>query len=247
MSGLFLCLSGALTVFAADGYTSRVLDRTGGGDVGFALVAPEVSGVVFTNELRGDGYLTNAVAHNGSGVAIGDYDGDGFPDLYFCGLENANRLYRNLGNWRFEEVQLGVAACDGQYSTGAVWVDVEGDGDLDLLVNGISSGTRLFLNDGDGGVEEKADSGLSRTASSTSMALADVDGDGDLDLYCTHYIDVMHLADPTTRFAVARDERGWRVSKVNGQSTERPYWKDRFELLAGGRVRELPEVDGFYR
>ncbi len=215
--------------------------------MGFALVAPEVSGVVFTNELRGDGYLTNAVAHNGSGVAIGDYDGDGFPDLYFCGLENANRLYRNLGNWRFEEVQLGVAACDGQYSTGAVWVDVEGDGDLDLLVNGISSGTRLFLNDGDGGVEEKADSGLSRTASSTSMALADVDGDGDLDLYCTHYIDVMHLADPTTRFAVARDERGWRVSKVNGQSTERPYWKDRFELLAGGRVRELPEVDGFYR
>jgi hypothetical protein len=203
--------------------------------------------VVFTNELRGDAYLTNAVAHNGSGVAIGDYDGDGLPDLYFCGLENANRLYRNRGGWVFEEVQAGEVACDGQYSTGAVWVDVDGDGDLDLLVNGISSGTRLFLNDGDGGLVEEKDSGLSRTASSTSMALADVDGDGDLDLYCAHYIDVMHLADPTTRFALARDERGWRVSKVNGQSTEMPYWKDRFELLPGGRVRELPEADGFYR
>jgi len=42
--------------------------------------------------------------------------------------------------------------------------------------------------------------GLSRTASATSLALADIDGDGDLDLYCTHYIDVMHLFDPTTRF-----------------------------------------------
>ncbi|MCL4178046.1 MAG: VCBS repeat-containing protein [Verrucomicrobia bacterium] len=217
------------------------------GTAGFTAIAPRQSGVAFTNELRGDLSLTNAVAHNGAGVAVGDLDGDGWADLYFCNLQGPNRLYRNLGNWQFAEVPLAGAACADQLSTGAALVDVDGDGDLDLLVNGIAVGTRLFLNNGKGELTEAQDSGLSRTASATSMALADIDGDGDLDLYVTHYIDVMHLADPTIRFALAREGDQWRVTKVNGESANRPYWKDRFEVLPGGRVRELPEADGLYR
>ncbi len=208
---------------------------------------PEATGVRFTNELQGDLSLTNAVAHNGAGVAVGDVDADGWPDLYFCNLQGPNRLYRNLGQWKFQEVPLAEAACADQLSTGAVFADVDGDGDLDLLVNGIAAGTRLFLNDGKGVLTELRESGLSRSASPTSMALADIDGDGDLDLYCTHYIDVMHLADPTVRYALAREDGKWRVTKVNGQPASSPYWKDRFEALPDGRVRELPEVDGFYR
>jgi hypothetical protein len=191
--------------------------------------------------------LTNAVALNGAGVAVGDVDGDGWPDLYFCNLQGPNRLYRNLGEWRFQEAQPGDAACAEQLSTGAALADVDGDSDLDLLVNGIAAGTRLFLNDGRGGFAEARDAGLSRTASAMSLALADMDGDGDLDLYCAHYIDVMHLADPTTRFGLAREEGRWRVTKVNGQPASRPYWRDRFEVLPDGSVRELPEVDGLYR
>lgn len=214
--------------------------------VGFTSLPPAITGVAFTNTLRGDLSLTNAVAHNGSGVAIGDVDGDGRPDLYFCALEGPNRLYRNLGNWRFTQLPPDDAACADQLSTGAAFADVDGDGDLDLLVNGIRTGTRLFLNDGKGAWTERQTSGLSNTASPTSLALADIDGDGDLDLYCTHYIDVMHLADPTTRFAIALQDGVWRVTRVNGEPTTRPYWKDRFEALPGGRVRELPESDGFY-
>src|SRR5437867_3600929 len=163
------------------------------GKAGFTRMDPKATGVGFTNVLQGDAYLTNAVAHNGSGVAIGDVDGDGWQDIYLCSLQGPNRLYRNLGNWRFEEMDIGDAACADQLSTGATFADVDGDGDLDLLVNGIVAGTRLFLNDGKGKFTEVKDSGLSRTASATSLALADIDGDGDLDLYCTHYIDVMHL------------------------------------------------------
>lgn len=191
--------------------------------------------------------MTNAVAHNGAGVAVGDVDADGWPDIYFCNLQGPNRLYRNLGNWRFEEVSLGEAACAGQLSTGVTFADVDGDGDLDLLVNGISAGTRLFRNDGKCNWTEAKDSGLSRTASATSMALADIDGDGDLDLYCTHFIDAMHLADPTTYFAMAKRGDQWEVTKVNGESTRSPKWKGRFEALPDGKVRELPEVHGLYR
>ncbi len=230
-----------------DGFRHAAAAPAGTGRPGFTLLPGADTGLTFTNALAGDAYLTNAVAHNGAGVAVGDVDADGWPDIYLCSLEGPNRLFRNLGGWKFREQPLGAAACGEQFSTGATLADVDGDGDLDLLVNGIAAGTRLFLNNGQGGWDERKDSGLSRTASATSMALGDVDGDGDLDLYCTHFIDVMMLSDPTTRFAVARRGDQWEVSKVNGESARSPRWKGRFEALPDGRVRELPEVHGFYR
>src|ERR1051326_5883850 len=94
-----------------DGYRSAELNPGTNGKPGFTLMEPKVTGVWFTNILQGDAHATNAVAHNGAGVAIGDIDGDGWQDLYFCNLQGRNRLYRNLGNWHFEEVDPGEAAC----------------------------------------------------------------------------------------------------------------------------------------
>jgi len=237
----------ALSWAEGAGYRSSAVQPGTNGKVGFTLMNSVATGVWFTNELRGDQLLTNAVAHSGAGVAIGDVDGDGWQDIYLCTLQGANRLWRNRGDWRFAEMALGDAACAEQLSMGATFADVDGDSDLDLLVNGLTAGTRLFLNDGKGKLTEAKDSGLSRTASATSLALADIDGDGDLDLYCTHYIDVMHLFDPTTRFSIIKREGKWTVLKINDQPTTLPRWKDRFEALPDGKVRELPEVDGLYR
>lgn len=241
------CQAAALSWADGQGFRSLEVRPGAGGKPGFTLMNPTATGVSFTNTLQGDAYATNAVAHNGAGVAIGDVDGDGWQDIYFCNLQGANRLYRNLGDWRFEEMAAGEAACLGQFSSGAAFADVDGDGDLDLLVNGIAAGTRLFLNDATGKWKEAKDSGLSRTASATSLALADIDGDGDLDLYCAHYIDEMHLFDPTTRFSVMKRDGRWVVIKVNDQATTSPRLKDRFEALPDGKVRELPEVHGLYR
>ena len=249
--GLFFC--GAYG-FAADlppkigviATSVRKVSPASDSPVGFRSMVPQEIGLAFTNAMTGDLYLTNAVAHNGAGVAIGDVDGDGWADVYLCNLEGPNRLFRNRGQWRFEAMDLPEVACADQRSTAAALVDIDGDRDLDLLVNGIGVGTRLFLNDGRGAFSEKKDSGLSPTASATSMALADIDGDGDLDLYCTHFIDVMRLADPTTRFALTRKGDGWEVSKINGESTRSAKWKGRFEALPDGKVRELPEVHGLY-
>jgi len=252
-----VCLSLACQAAAAvawsdgPGFRSLELHPGTGGKAGFTLINPTATGVLFTNTLLGDASLTNAVAHSGAGLAIGDVDGDGWQDIYFCNLQGPNVLYRNLGNWRFELLPEGhlteAAACAEDLSMGATFADVDGDTDLDLLVNGLVAGTRLFLNDGKGRLVEVKESGLSRSASATSLALGDMDGDGDLDLYCTHYIDVMHLFDPTTRFSLMKRDGRWLVLKVNDQPTTLPRWKDRFEASADGKVRELPEVDGLYR
>src|SRR5204863_7934688 len=134
-------------------------------------------------------------------VAAGDVDGDGLVDLYFCGLDNNNVLYRNRGNWKFEDVTASAGvACSNQYSTAAVFADVDGDGVLDLLVNALGGGTRLFLNDGKGKFTEAADRGLWRRYGSTSLALADIDGNGTLDLYVCNYATVKIEDRPNTKF-----------------------------------------------
>src|SRR5262245_54744757 len=66
-------------------------ERTG--TVGFTLMDPAATGLRFTNHLAQERHLTNQIYLNGSGVAAGDVDGDGWTDLYFCGLDGPNALY----------------------------------------------------------------------------------------------------------------------------------------------------------
>lgn len=167
------------------------------GSAGFTRIPESSTGITFTNHLSEISAANNRILENGSGIALGDFDGDGWCDIYFCQLEGSNRLYRNLGNWRFADVtdRAGIS-CPGQFSTGAVFADVDGDGSLDLLVNGIGAGTRLFLNNGDGTFKEQLEGRLVRRFGATSMALADLNGDGLLDLYVTNYRTDTYKDDP---------------------------------------------------
>src|SRR5688572_7081591 len=105
---------------------------------GFSRVLPDQSGIRFSNVLSFQRKSVNPNLMNGSGVALGDYDDDGLCDLYLCDLSGTNKLYRNLGNWRFKDVtELSGTSCPKQSSTGAVFADVNGDRRLDLLVTSL--------------------------------------------------------------------------------------------------------------
>jgi hypothetical protein len=161
------------------------LTPSSAGKVGFTLLDPASTGVLFTNNLPEEFGAANRTLYNGSGVAAGDFDGDGRPDLVFVGLQNRLELYRNLGNWRFTNVtaESGIRITN-LVCRGVVLADITGDGALDLLVSGNGVGVRCWANDGHGHFQEITRE--ARTASSfgsMTMGLADVDGDGTLDLY----------------------------------------------------------------
>lgn len=158
------------------------------GSTGFELLESSHTNIHFINRVTEEEIGENRHYLNGSGVAAGDIDGDGLVDLYFAGLGESNRLYKNLGGMRFKDItdQAGVAH-KGYYSTGVVFADVNGDRDLDLLVTSMHRENVLYTNDGNGKFELKEDSGLGPAKGSMTMALADIDGDLDLDLYIANY------------------------------------------------------------
>jgi tetratricopeptide (TPR) repeat protein len=128
--------------------------------------------------------------YGNNGIAAGDFDGDGFDDLYVCqpaGLPN--RLYRNRGDGTFEDVteKAGVGILDGTSS--AIFADLNNNGRQDLIVVR-TSGPLLYVNRGDGAFELKPDAFQFATTPAgtfTGIALADYDRDGLLDVYFCLY------------------------------------------------------------
>ena len=218
------------------------------GRTGFTLLASHDTGISFTNLLSDEHSLTNRNLLSGSGVAAGDVDGDGLVDLYFCGLDNHNVLYRNLGNWKFEDVTATAGvACSNQYSTAAVLSDIDGDGDLDLLVDSLGGGTRIFENDGKGNFKEITDpAGVRSRTGSMSLALADVDGNGTLDLYVANFRPDTIRDEPMTKFHGQMVDGRPLITTVNDQPTSLPEYTNRFVLTPSGTVLEFGQPDLLY-
>jgi hypothetical protein len=174
----------------------------GPGTTLFHRISPDETGIITQNQYddprmwgdRSRGFFYGPL---GTGVAIGDYDGDGRPDLLVVSKVEGHRLFRNLGNWRFEDVtaKTGVSAPqDGEWEQGVTWTDINNDGWLDLYVCRSGAANLLYVNQGDGTFrEEAARRGLAVKDDSVMAAFWDYDRDGWLDVYLvTNTLDVNH-------------------------------------------------------
>src|SRR5213593_3476234 len=240
-----MILLGTLTSLAVTGWSAEpslpgirvvALNVPAAGKAGFTLLRPEQTGLTFTNSLDPSASASNRVLNNGSGVAAGDFDNDGRVDLFFCSLNQRNRLFKNLGNWQFKDVtdEAGLRF-PPLFFRAAVFADLNGDGWLDLLVGSASQGVLCFLNDQHGHfTDATTQAGTASPYANETLALADIDGNGTLDLYvCNNRND---------------DVRDWPripITFVNKKPTVPAQLRDRITLETG-TVQEFGEPDILY-
>ncbi|HEY3757510.1 MAG TPA: FG-GAP-like repeat-containing protein [Opitutaceae bacterium] len=202
-----------LTAAAAGGWASRPLaaapsvDERGrldwvplrkrtslGGPTLFRTLDPAITGIRTENRyadasIWSSRYAEFKVGSIGTGVAIGDYDNDGRPDLFVVSKTESCRLFRNLGDWKFEDVteQAGVGDVGDAariWKQGATFVDFDNNGRLDIYVCRFNAPNLLYVNQGDGTFKEEAAArGLAINDGCVMAAFCDYDRDGFLDVF----------------------------------------------------------------
>ncbi|MBC8151387.1 MAG: VCBS repeat-containing protein [Bacteroidetes bacterium] len=166
------------------------------------------TGIGFVNRLRDTdqmNMLDYLYFYNGGGVAAGDLNNDGLPDLYFVSNQGKNKLYLNRTtpgeDFRFEDVteKAGVGGRQADWQTGVTLADINGDGRLDIYVcavskfRGLRGRNELYINNGTGPdgqptfTERAAEYGLDFAGFSTQAAFFDYDHDGDLDCFLLNH------------------------------------------------------------
>jgi hypothetical protein len=172
----------------------------------FTKLPSRQTGITFNNQNADTdslNILDYLYYYNGAGVAIGDINNDGLPDIFFVSNTGGNKLYLNKGNFQFEDIseKAGIKG-NADWSTGVTMADVNGDGLLDIFVCAVSnhqppplSGERphtyfqhshnqLFINNGDNTFTESArEWGLDVEGYNTQAVFFDYDKDGYLDMF----------------------------------------------------------------
>ena len=219
------------------GFRRARLAPPSSGKPGFTLVPAALMGIDFTNLLSEAKISQFQNTMNGSGLVAGDYDNDGWCDLFFCNKEGPCALYRNLGNGSFSNVTASAGVgCANQLSSGALFADLNGDGFLDLFVTSFGGPNTCLLNNGHGAFTDfTKEAGLVSAAGSTSVAAADLDGDGDLDLYLCNFGIV----------AILRDGGQISTRMVNGKPIVTGRYANRVKIIDGFLV-EFGEPDVLY-
>lgn len=170
----------------------------------FENVPPSKTNITFVNKLETKklfNILYYLYYYNGGGVATGDINNDGLPDIYFtANSKGNNKLYLNKGNFEFEDItDKAKVAGMADWCTGATMADINGDGFLDIYVStvsgkyGLKGHNELYINNGDNTFTERsAEYGLNTSSLTTQTVFFDYDHDGDLDCYMLNQSDHPH-------------------------------------------------------
>ena len=185
----------------------------------FVSLSPEESGIKSKINQKADhpyAYFYNS-GFEASGVAVGDIDRDGLPDLFLASSPGGNRLYRQVSPLKFEDITQGSGLDqDNAWGRGASIIDIDNDGDLDIYVANYGQNNSLYINEGtdsSGKIKfsEKAKAaGIDTSDASLMPSFCDYDGDGDLDLYLAtnEYRLPPSLTPPDPKKMIGRDKNG---------------------------------------
>ncbi|MGY3793938.1 VCBS repeat-containing protein [Aquimarina sp. 433] len=197
----------------------------------FELISKEETGITFQNKLKKSpdlNILRYLYFYNGAGVAAGDFNNDGWEDLYFVSNQEENHLYLNQKHFQFKKINSEVLADKEGWSTGVTVVDINNDGLQDIYVckvgnyRGIFGKNRLFINQGldKDSVpffkDEASKYKLDISSFSTQVSFFDYDLDGDLDMYLLN-----HSVHPNRAYG-----RGSKRKQVDSLSGDRLYRND---------------------
>ena len=216
---------------------------TSGEDLLFVKLAPAETGIDFINFNEEDddrNILTYEYFYNGGGVAVGDINNDGLTDVYFSANQGENKLYLNLGGFKFKDItqSAGIHAKSG-WRTGVAMVDINGDGFLDIYVcrsgnnHPLLRENSFFINNKDLTFTDKSkELGLNDASYSTQAAFLDFDRDGDLDVFLLNHsrLSISNSYDISKRYLKKRVE----------------YVGNRFYRNDNGRFRDVSDSAGVF-
>lgn len=163
-------------------------------DLTFHQLSPKNTGIDFNNKVvdtREFNIFNYRNFYDGGGVAIGDINNDGKPDIFFTSNQGKNQLYLNKGNWKFENItDKARVKSIHPWHTGVTMADINGDGWLDIYVcnsgniHGDDRANELYINQQDGTFKEEAQKyGLDDKGMGIQALFFDYDHDGDLDCF----------------------------------------------------------------
>ena len=205
----------------------------------FQLLPSSATGIYFNNKVADREEMNIFNYHNfynGGGVAIGDINNDGKPDIFVTSNQSENKLYLNKGNWKFEDVtDKALIKSVHKWHTGVTMADVNGDGWLDIYVSnaGIIKGddraNDLYINQKNGTFKEEARQyGLDDKGASTQAVFFDYDHDGALDCFVLnnspksfqsfgYSSSLRYVRDPENGDRLYRNDNG-KFTDVSGQA-----------------------------
>src|SRR5688572_25041350 len=218
----------------------------------FTRMPSEQTGISFKNEIHETqefNVFRYRNFYNGGGVAIGDINNDGLPDIFFTANMEKNRLYLNKGDFKFQDI-TDSAGVGGKkpWDTGVLMVDVNADGLLDIYVSnagnmeGDNHDNDLYINNGDLTFTERAkEYNLAKSGFSTHASFFDYDKDGDLDAYLLNNSNV-----PVSSLGYAAD----RDKKASDWESVPKHIRGLGHMLLrndNGRYVDVSEEAGIYR